>query len=278
MNADDLFQALDLPESVRLNQRVPKKLLAEHGAATASNKRQIQDGVDEIIWLAALKPHLIGVPAFEDAQRQYVELAVLSLTLKTGAKPGRLVELLHRAIPYPVLLFTTSDDGVGISLSHLRTSQNESDKTVLDGDLLFVVLPPDAASHVTMQSFRESMALARQPQEDLHALYQGWWDAVDALNIARETGIFEPSLSRAQAADRHQALQECRELKAKLQQLRARAQNERQLARQVAINQELRAGQAALQQLQLRLRGTPGQERTKPTTPVRAADPDTKNS
>lgn len=251
MTMDELIQALALPESTRLNQRVPKKLLAEHGAATAADKRQIQDGVDEIVWLAALKPHLIGVPAFEDGQRQYVELAVLSLALKAGSKPGRLVELLHRSVPYPVLLFTTSDVGLGISLAHLRTSQNEADKTVLDGDLINVVLPCDA----DLQPFRAALALAQQPQTDLNALYQGWLDTVDALDIARETGTFQSSLTRAQAAERHKALQQCRELQVKLQQLRAQAQKERQLARQVALNQELRTGQAALQELQQRLNG-----------------------
>lgn len=251
MTVDELIHALALPESTRLNQRVPKKLLAEHGAATAADKRQIQEGVDEIEWLAALKPHLIGVPPFEDGQRQYVELAVLSLVLKAGCKPGRLVELLHRSVQYPVLLFTTSDAGLSISLAHLRTSQNEADKTVLDGELLTVALP----SGTDLLPFRSAMALARQPQGDLYALYQGWLDTVDALDIARDTGTFRPSLTRTQAAERHQALQQCRELQAKLQQLRAQAQKERQLARQVALNQELRAGQAVLQQLQKRLNG-----------------------
>lgn len=256
MNSNDLellVAALDLPESTRLNQRVPKKLLSEHGAATAADKRQIQDGVDEIIWLAALKPHLIGVPAFDDGQHQYVELAVLSLALKACTKPGRLVELLHRAVPYPILLFTTSDTGVSISLVHLRISQNEADKTVLDGNLLNVALPVDA----DLRPFRTALALAHQPQTDLHALYQGWVDTVDALDIAHETGTFQSSLTRAQAEERHQALQQCRELQSKIQQLRAQAQKERQLARQVALNQELRAGQVALQQLQQRLNGVP---------------------
>ncbi len=251
MTVEDLIHALDLPESTRLKQRVPKKLLAEQGVATAADKRQIQDGVNDIFWLAALKPHLIGVPAFEDGQRQYVELAVLSLALKGGAKPSRLVELLHRSVPYPVLLFTTSDAGVGISLAHLRNSQNEDDKSVLDGDLLTVALPSES----DLSPFHTAMALARQPQADLYALYQGWLDTVDALDIARETGTFQPSLTRVQAAERHQALRQCRELQAKLQQLRAQAQKERQLARQIALNSELRAGQAALQQLQQRLNG-----------------------
>jgi hypothetical protein len=36
MTAADLFQALGLPESTHLNQRVPKKLLVDHGAAQAT--------------------------------------------------------------------------------------------------------------------------------------------------------------------------------------------------------------------------------------------------
>jgi hypothetical protein len=254
MTVDALIRALGLPESTRLDQRVPKKLLAEQDVATPADRRQIQEGVDEIVWLAALKPHLIGVPAHEDAQRQYLELAVLHLTLKPGAKPGRLVELLHRAVPYPVLLLTRSDAGIGISLAHLRPSHNEADKTVLDGDLLAVTLPTQG-QEAALADFRAAFALARQPQTDLHALYQGWMDTVAALDIVRETGCFQPSLTRAQAADRHRALQEYRDLQARLQRLRAQAQKERQLARQVALNQELRAGQTALQQLQRRLTG-----------------------
>jgi len=251
MSADALIQGLGLPDATWVNQRVPKKLLAEHGAATAADKRQVQDGVDEVQWLASLKPHLIGVPAFKDAQREYLEMAVLSLKLKPGTKPGRLAELLHRAVPYPMLLLTTSDHGVSLSLTHIRTSQNEADKTVLDGPVLSVLLP-DAGSG---QDFYAAMALARQPQVDLFALYQGWLDTAGAQDIAEETGCFRPSLTREQASARHAALQECRQLKAQVAQLRSQADKERQIARQVALNQEIHAAERQLLTLQRTLSG-----------------------
>lgn len=246
MTADALIHALGLPDVTRVDQRVPKKLLAEHGAATAADKRQVQDGVDEVQWLASLKPYLIGVPAFKDAQREYLEVAVLSLKLKPGTKPGRLAELLHRAVPYPMLVVTSSDLGVSLSLAHIRASLNEADKTVLDGPVLSVLLP-DASSG---QAFYEAMALAKQPQTDLFALYQGWLDTASALDIAEETGRFQPSLTREQASARHAALQECRQLKAQIAQLRSQADKERQIARQVALNQEIHAAQSQLQTLQ----------------------------
>lgn len=246
MTIDDLIQAIGLPDSARLNQRVPKKLLAEHGSVSAADKWHIQDGVEEVVWLAALKPHLIGVSAYQDESRHYLELAVLSMTLKPGAKLGRLAELLHRAVPYPVLLMTSSDSGLSLSLSHVRASQNEPDKYTLDGQLLAVALPD--SGH--WAAFLSAMALARQPQADLFALYQGWMDCVTALDIAAQTGCYQASRSRAQAEARHAALQQCRQVKARMAQLRTQAEKEKQLPRQVLLNQELRSQQAELEALQ----------------------------
>jgi hypothetical protein len=255
LSAERLLQALALPAATQLKQRVPKKMLADHGAATLADKRQIQEGVDDVLWWAALKPHLIGVPAYTDPQRQYLELAVLTLQMKGGAKPNRLIELVHRAVPYPVLLLTTSDAGLGLSLSHLRASQNEADKTVLDGGLLTVTLSAETVDEPSLAAFLAAMALSRQPQNNLYALYQGWFDTVAALDIARETGTFQPSLSREHAQHRHQALQEYCRVRACIEQLRTLANKERQMARQIQLNSEIRDLTQQMAELALQLQG-----------------------
>lgn len=249
MTVDQLIQALALPDSTRVQQRVPKKLLVEHGAATAQDKRLIQDGVDEITWLASLKPHLIGVPEHEDEHRHYREAAVLSLSLRPGTRPARLVELLHRAVPHPVLLATTVDGSLGLSLAHLRWSQTEAGQTVLDGPVMSVPVPSDGGG----AAFRAALALANQPRTNLHALVQGWMDTIAALDAAQETGSFVPSTSRAQAEARHAALQQLRDLRAQAAELRARAVKERQLARQVVLNEELRSISVQMESLRQRL-------------------------
>jgi hypothetical protein len=251
MTVDEFLQVLELPEATRVQQRVPKKLLVEHGAATPQDKRLIHDGVDEITWLASLKPHLTGVPAYDDEHRHYREVAVLGLTLRPGTRPTRLVELLHRAVPHPVLLATTVDQTLSLSIAHLRKSQTEADQTVLDGPLMSVVVPADGGGAV----FRAALSLAGQPRSDLYALVQGWMDTLAALDVAQETGTFQPSGSREQAAERHAALQQLRVLHAQAGEIRARAAKERQLARQVALNEELRAVQAQAEQLRRRLDG-----------------------
>ena len=90
MNADAATAALDLPPGVRVNRRVPKTLLVEHGAPTAADKRRIHEGIEHVHWVATLKPTTIGVPAFRDDAREYLEIAVLVVTLRGAITPTRL--------------------------------------------------------------------------------------------------------------------------------------------------------------------------------------------
>jgi hypothetical protein len=146
MNADLIIAALALPPETRVDQRVPKKLLVENGAPTAADKRQINEGIEELLWLAALKPTTIGVPEYRDDVREYLEIAVLSLTLRPDARARRLVELIHRAIPYPLLLVAEQSDNLTLSLAHKRWSQGESGKMVLDDAVTLCDLVEHAAT------------------------------------------------------------------------------------------------------------------------------------
>lgn len=245
MNIDALLTALDLPVGSRVDQRVPKKLLLENGAPTATDKRYINEGIEELLWLAALKPTTIGVPEYRDESREYLEIAVVSLTLRSGAKATRLVELVHRAIPYPVLLLSEQGEQTGLSAAHKRWSQGEEGKTVLDGGV--IVADYDAkldAAH--WSAFRDALTLARQPRVTLYALYQGWLDTLLAWNAARVTGIFVAASNAEHAALRSEALRECAHLHAEIARLRAAAAKEKQMARQVELNLELKRIEAQL--------------------------------
>jgi len=241
MTVQDLIAALELPGSCRVDQRVPKKMLVENGAPTASDKRQINDGIEEIQWLAALKPNTIGVPEYRDEVREYLEIAILSVTLRGNAKAVRLTELLHRAVPYPMVLLLNSEQDLMLSLAHKRWAQNEAGKVVLDGGVVEVVLPSNSPSSALDLAFMQAMALGRQPQATLHALYQGWGDSVQALLAARLTGNFKGADTPQQATKRRDALIRCAELDAQIASLRLAASKEKQIARQVTINLEIKA-------------------------------------
>lgn len=244
MNGDTLIEALDLPASSRVDQRVPKKSLLENGASTAADKRLINDGIEELLWLAALKPTTIGVPEYRDDVREYLEIAVLRLTLRTAAKKGRLLELVHRAIPYPLLLLTKQDERRELSAAHKRWSQGEAGKTVLDGNVVGAEWDAEHDGE-RWPAFRDALALGKQPRATLHALYQGWIDILLALQSARVTGTFAVAGDAEHAALRRDALKECARLDSEIARLRVTAAKEKQLSRRVELNLELKRAEAA---------------------------------
>ncbi len=237
--ANLLVSALGLPPSCRVDQRVPKKLLVENGAPTPADKRLINDCIEEVQWLAALKPNTVGVAEYRDDEREYLEVAVLCVTARpapqvdghgAASKPvntARLAELVHRAVPYPVLLLLAAPQGLLLSLAHKRWAQNEAGKVVLDGEPDTVDLAPYLnAEH----PFVQALALTRQPQASLLALYQGWVDCLTAWQAAKVTGTFTTTSTPAQAAARREALRTCQRLEQESARLRALATKEKQMA------------------------------------------------
>ena len=245
MKASALVDALGLPPGARVDLRVAKKLLLEQGAPTAADKRQINEGIEELRWLAALKPTTIGVPAYQDAAREYLEIAVLTLALRPGARAGRLAELVHRAVPYPVWLLTAQPPKLSLSLAHKRWSQGEAGKTVLDGKLIEAALDGDLdPGH--LREFQTALALARQPRLTLLALYQGWIDCVTGLLAARITGVFSLPQSAERAAALRDGLEDYAHLTRDIAQLRAQAAKERQISHRVELNLEIRRRETQL--------------------------------
>jgi len=198
-----------------------------------------------LVWVAALKPTNIGVPAYRDEVREYLEIAVLAATFRAQAKPVRLTELIHRAIPYPVVLVTMQSGTACLSLAHKRWSQGETGKTVIEDLRCTVPLRLDTPTQEEA-SFLSSLAISGFPRQDLYALYQGWLDRMIALHAAEITGVFAPPGS----AERFLALRDGVDAHARLRRdvaaLRAQATKVKQLNRRVELNLEIKRLEAEL--------------------------------
>lgn len=253
-----LISALGLPASCRVDQRVPKKMLIENAAPTSADKRLINDSIEEVQWLAALKPNTVGVAQYGDDEREYLELAVLCVATRhapgdSASTPNkavhttRLAELVHRAVPYPVLLLLTAPQGLFLSLAHKRWAQNEAGKVVLDGEPTTVDIPANDTPDLSAEHpFVQALALTRQPQTSLLALYQGWMDCLTAWQAAQVTGRFTITATAAQAAARREALRSYQALELESARLRALAAKEKQMAKQVELNLALKRLNAEL--------------------------------
>lgn len=245
---EEVLAALNLPPATVVGQRVPKKLLLENGAMTAADKRLINEGVEELRWTAALKPSTCGVPEFRDVVREYLEIAVLHVRLRSTKKVGRVIELIHRAVPYPVLLIEEDADGRQLSLAHKRLALNEAAKVVVDGEPESVEL--GSANGEVAAAFLQALSISRQPKGTLYALYQGWLDTALALKAAAITGKFTIHDEASRLELRRHALRRVAELRDQITSLRRDAAKASQMARQVYFNLQLRNLESELLQEQ----------------------------
>lgn len=249
MMSSVVVDALGLPEGARVDQRISKKLLLEHGAPTASDKRLINDSIDQMQWVAALKPNTIGLAEYKDDQRDYLEIAVLTVSLKDNVKTSgvaRICELVHRAVPYPTLLLVAYHDETAISLAHKRRSQADASKVILDDAHTLVTLSKNFdVKEPISNAFLESLSLS-QPHANLLALYQSWIASIEALQAAKLTGSYNRKETPEQISERRRALSECERLEAEADRLKALASKEKQIARQVELNITLKRIQTEL--------------------------------
>ena len=254
MTVADVLTALALPPETQVDRRIPKKLLIENGASTASDKRQINDGIEELLWVAALKPANIGVPEYRDDVRHIAEISVLAAKLRANGKITRLAGLIHRAIPYPVFLILMQAGVVTLSLAEKRFAQNEVGKVIVDGAFFECTLEPSA--------YLPCLALSAQPRSNLNALYRGWLVTLESLQAAAITGRYLASGSEAVAEVRRQALSDHARLAAEIAGLRNKAGKETQISRRVEFNLEIKRLENALRlaRAKLALDGTPAEE------------------
>lgn len=254
MNIRAVVAALRLPSESLVQQRLAKKLFVEHGPTTAGDRRHLTDDVESVLWEAELKSASCGVPVYRDTAREYLEIAVLSLVFKVEAAEdaksvARITELVHRAIPYPVILVAQVADAVQLSVAHKRWALNEAWKTVLEGEPV-VALIRDAA---VRGDFLSSLALSAQDNRDFYTLYTSWESKLKRYNIADITGSFIDEKDPGRASLDYADYIQYRSLQTTIAELRAAARGEVQLNRRVEINLEIAAAERKSREIERRL-------------------------
>jgi hypothetical protein len=159
----------------------------------------------------------------------------------------RLVELTHRAVPYPVVLVTEAAKPTSLSLVHKRGSEAEADRVVLDGEV--VTARPYLTDDMAITDCVPRLLGHRASAAGIapRACTRGGSTRSSPLKAAAHTGVFRPAPTAEAASARRDALQECTSIEAEMTSLRAAATKTKQVARRAKINLELQRLKSAPQ-------------------------------
>lgn len=232
---DRLYQALALPERSFLGKRVFKRLFSEHASLGPSDRKTFSEDIDTILWQYTLKPSTVPIQSFIKDDREYLEVAVIQMTMKNQRRTTRITEIVHRAVPYPVILVLVYDAKVLVSLAQKRQSRAEHNAIVaedfVDSQWVDLSNPTDAE-----EQFLSSVSYRKLPAENYFVYYTGFCERIIALNAARLSGRFVVEGTE----NKRKHLEEYHVLNREITDLRVAIKKESAFNRQVELNNRIK--------------------------------------
>jgi len=234
-----LYEKMTIPATCHLGKRVFKKLFFENATLTATDKRAFRDDIDTILWQYTLKPTTIQIKSYEDDHREYHEVAILQVNLKNTSRHKRIAEVIHRAIPYPIMVVLFFETSFVLSLANKRFSQAEHGAIVADE--FYITDSVDLSVLTDIQKvFLTSLSVTSLPHTHFFAFYSALIDRVIALNCAKLTGGYRLETSAEKRRKRRKNLIDCHELEVQIAEHKAAIRKEQQFNRQVELNTKIK--------------------------------------
>ena len=223
----NIYSAMELPTTARIDRVVAKKQFYEGGELSAAEKK-LFDHVEKIHWRYALKTENSFIQPFADEERDYPEIEVMEVVLREEKQLKRLAEIIFRSIPYPMLLFFVLGDKIQLWLGKLRKNQADSSRMTL-------MVTEQTEWLVEDDGFWEGLSLKRMPSTNFCVLYEAWFDTVSRRHLT-EVGISVQGLSGEAARETMNQLQK---IEQEITSLRGQMKKESQFNRKLEIHAKL---------------------------------------
>jgi len=254
---ESVWDTISFPQTTLLGKRVPKKQFIESGQLSTSDKKLFQATVKNIYWQYTLKPSTCPLLPYRDNEREYLEVAVLQVeinglsqvkTSTTKSAHHRIAEIIHRIIPYPLLLsFYTETDEIALSIAPKRFSQAEQGAFVVErfyttGWINLRALNNNEAAFIASLPWDTLLTLSMKTYGDL---YNAWMDRFTGYECSVLSGSF--TLGSA-SRNRLVQLTRCREIESKILELRGQLKKAA-FNRQVELNTQIKTFEQELKLL-----------------------------
>lgn len=251
-----IYDVFEIPDRAFLGRRVYKKHFYDNAPMNAADRALFRDDIDVITWSYTLKPNTVAIPPYDDGVHEYIEIAVLHVILNRAGRVSKIAELIHKAIPYPLILVfeydPTGHEGGSpatewaISVAPKRVSRSSADALVVHEVLTTPWLRLDT-DQSTVRQFLDSLRMKNLPATHFYALYNSIADRIRSLNLARHSGRFVVATTDEDRLQQREQAERYEQLDAELRRLRTALKREPQFNRKVELSMKIQRLKKELQ-------------------------------
>jgi hypothetical protein len=230
------IESLKIPANCYVGKKVHKKLFYKNAKLLSADKKAFQEHLDAVTWIYALKQDNTSLKVYVDKQREYTEISILLINLKQTGTAERIIDLIHRAIPYPLLLICRFQETVLFSIAPKRFSMAEKGVIVVKEVLNSGWIKLDSILSMEL-AFIISLAINAKTYLNFFDLYSGWEASFVALACSRHTGKFLIKHNNTQ--ERKELLEKCLALQGEINSIRSVIKKETQMNKKVELNTKI---------------------------------------
>ena len=215
------------PQKAYVNRNIPKTKFYENANITKSIKDAFVGQIQQITWAYKLSPETINL----SADRGLLELQVFNIHLKTPELDEKVLLSIDKAIGHPIIFQLYFDDKMQVKLAYKRNNEADENKWVVEQ---YFNSPWLSIDEVNKMKTTLPVALS------LSGLYEQILKALLPLQANDGEGIKEQT----------QRLNLLTQKQKEIEQLQRKMHNEKQFNRKLEMNNQLKALQNQLAELQ----------------------------
>lgn len=199
MLIEDLIK---VPASASINRIIPKETIYEATEMNKADKDYFVRYIKQIRWLYKFYEDNIRIKEYQKDEKSYVEAELFGVNLKkefqeynhnTGnyhrfdARLDRIVEIILRFIPYPILLCAEFNDEIKFYVSHISESKGDYDKITLDDLICTEWIDTNNLDDYDMELLNK-LQIDNLDKTNVYTFYDDIVTAIIQYNGSREVG------------------------------------------------------------------------------------------
>lgn len=226
--ATDIYEQMQLPAAARLDERMAKHLFYQQPRFTRRDEALFTKDIERITLRYALTPETTHLAPYRDDVRDYGDVLVLEIALRSDARRQRIAELFWQYLPRPQVLVFTTGERYALALALVRTNLADRTRNTVEETLTM----DDLAATDALWA---QLAYPTIPATDFYQLVRGAFDRMSAEKARRELGC-----NGLDGAAARQALARDAALAQEIAELRAQMKKELPFQRKAELNMKIK--------------------------------------
>lgn len=188
----DQKEILGLPQSCLLERRLTKAFFLKNFPLKSDEKKILNSTIHSMQWLASVKPSTTNIQSVKTEDYVFEELQIFQVTIPDEAfsKQKKIIALIHKYIPYQIVLILHSDKHLLYSVCDKRINKADTSKRTIESYVQTPLINLLYKRELEKQ-FLEQLQFHKLDKTNLATTYESYESAIVQYSSAQITGQFK---------------------------------------------------------------------------------------